>query len=133
MKRLTGIVLGMTGAIALQTAGLAQDRAILSAERAGLPPVVETRSELLITEPVSVNGPNQATKALAPFNIYDATRLKEVTESLRAKPGSNGQGFDFLPPDLIHTPSFSSTDNSAIDFFQVPRPDPSVGINFNTQ
>lgn len=132
MKRLAGIVLGVSGALALQAAGLAQDRSV-TVDGEGVRPVVETRSELLLTEPISVNTPGQDAKALTRLSIYDAAQLREITGSLRANPGSEGSIFNIVPPDLIHTPSFSSTDNRAIDFFQVPRPDPSVGINFSTQ
>ncbi len=132
MKRLAGIVLGVSGAIALQAAGLAQDRSTASVDEEGPRPVVETRSELLMTEPISINTSSQPSNPPATFSIYDTARFREVTQSLRVKPGSNAKILD-IPSDLIHTPSFPSTNNSAIDFFQVPPPNPSVGINFNTQ
>jgi hypothetical protein len=133
MKRLTALVLGLWGAIALPAIGFAQSGSNAPANEEGTQPVVETRSELLLTEPISLDTSGQTTNSSARFGIYDATRLKEVTESLRVKPGSGGKILDFIPPDLIHAPSSPTMDNRAIDFFQVPPPDPSVGINLNTQ
>lgn len=133
MKGLVGIVLGMSSAIALQGMGLAQVGFDTPVSREGMRPVGETRSELLMTDPISVNTPAQATNPAPTFRIYDTARLRQVTQSLRANPGSGGKILDVIPPDLIHTPSFPAMDNRAIDFFQVPPPNPGVGINLNTQ
>ncbi|MGQ9870578.1 hypothetical protein [Leptodesmis sp.] len=95
--------------------------------------VAETRIEFLLTEPLSLDTSSQAANASARFSIYDATRFKEVTASLRVKPGSGSKILNIIPPGLIYTPSSPTIDNRAIDFFQVPPPDPSVGINLNTQ
>jgi hypothetical protein len=131
MKPFVSVVLGLSSAIALQTAGFAQ--AGSEPLRRVEVPAVETRSEFLIIEPISVDASSQATNAPASAGIYDATRLKSVSESFKTKPDPDGKPLDAIPTDLIHTPSSPSTDNSAIDFFQVPRPDPSVGININTR
>lgn len=133
MKCLVGIVLGMSGAIALQGTGLAQVGSDPLVNGEGMRPVVETRSELLMTDPISVNTSEQTARSAPTFRIYDTARLRQVTQSLRANPGSGGKILDVVPPDLIHTPSFPATDTRAIDFFQVPPPNPGVGINLNTQ
>ncbi len=133
MKRLTAIGLGVWSAIALPTTGFAQIGSNAPANGEEMQSVVETRSELLLTEPISLDTSSQAANASTRFSIYDATWLKEVTASLRVKPGSGGKILNIIPPDLIHAPSSPTMDNRAIDFFQVPPPDPSVGINLNTQ
>lgn len=133
MKRLTAIGLGVWSAIALPATGFAQSGSNAPVNEAGMPSVVETRSEFLLTEPISLDTSSQAANASVRFSIYDATQLQEVTESLRVKPGSGGKILNIIPPDLIHTPSSPTMDNRAIDFFQVPPPDPSLGINLNTQ
>jgi hypothetical protein len=131
MKRLAGVVLGLSSGIALQTAVSAQvsPATLKSIENNS---EVQSRSEFLTIESVSVDDSSQAVTVPGSAQIYGAERLKAVSESLKAKPDSGGF-LDSIPTDLIHTPSFPSAENSAIDFFQVPPPDPSVGININTR
>lgn len=133
MKRLLGIALGVSGAIALQATGLAQTRSDALLNQEGLHSPVETRSELLVTDPISLSTFGQATHTPSTFRIYNSAQLREVTESLRVKPSSGGKILNVIPSDLIHTPSSSTTDTRAIDFFQVPPPNPGVGVNLNTQ
>ncbi len=133
MKRLLGIVLGVGGAIALQTTGLAQVHSDALLNQEGLHAPVETHSEFLMTQPISLGTSGQATNSPSTFKIYNSARLREVTESLRVKPSSGGKILNIIPPDLIHTPSSSNTDTRASDFFQVPPPNRGVGVNLNTQ
>jgi hypothetical protein len=119
MKRLAGIVLGLSSVMALQTTVFAQ----VSSEtvnRVEKVPVTQG-SEVLMIEPISIDHASQA------------AYLKAVSNSVKAKPDSSSSFLDNIPTDLIHTPSFPSTDTSAINFFQVPPPAPSVGININTK
>jgi len=131
MKRLAGIVLGLSSVMALQTTVFAQ----VSPEtvnRVEKVPVTQG-SEVLLIEPISIDHASQAANSPVRKGIYDEAYLKAISNSVKAKPDSSSSFLDNIPTDLIHTPSFPSTDTSAIDFFQVPPPDPSVGININTK
>lgn len=133
MKYLAGMVLGISGAIALQATGLAQVHPSDTSISGESWPAVGTPSQWLVTEPISVDASNQATNAPSTLKTYDTARLKRASESLRANPGQGGKILNIIPPDLIRTPSTPATDTKAIDFFQVPRPNGGVGINLNTQ
>jgi hypothetical protein len=90
--------------------------------------------DLLTPAPLSVRRPGETNPST--HSVHNQTQLKEIANSIQAQPqktgGEGGIPSNLVPKDLIHAPTNRSSDTNPIEFFQVPNPAPSFGINVNT-
>ncbi|NJP09854.1 MAG: hypothetical protein HC866_10485 [Leptolyngbyaceae cyanobacterium RU_5_1] len=128
MKHLLPVVIGFSGAIAVNSATLADE--MNAAVPAGYNQNRLYTSEALTAPSVSVERTDDSLRQTN-RSPYNKIKLNDVANSIQVKrPQSRNTGIpkDLIPKDLIRTPSRSSNLNP-IEFFQVPPLDPSVGIN----
>lgn len=133
MKHLLVISVGLAGAIAPITPAFAQVGVAVPAthvqQQSG-----QAQSQLLITDPVSLAQPGEATKSKDSPTSTD--RLNQVANSIQVNPSKVNTGASPLssipiPRDLFRTPAKLLPDSHPLEVFQTHKPDPSLGINLN--
>lgn len=132
MKPLSPVFLSFVGAIALQTTILGQTASAQVTAPTSIPPL-QSQSEFLSTEPVSINRQSPATSHQLP-PLSTAT-LKNIANSIdhrsKATVETPGVPNNLIPKDFFRTLPKPVTDFHPLEPFQVPPPDRGIGINLN--
>jgi hypothetical protein len=127
MMRLSVGLIGLFGWLAVAPGAFTQEQNLKTV------PSGQSQSELLSTEPRSIDQ-LQPQSRTAPTQNLD--QFNDISKSIQANPTKQSPEETLVPGNLplkeiLRTPSRRPSDVNGIDFFQVPGPSPSLGINLN--